>query len=203
MYCGYCGTQIQEGQSFCTRCGRAVSLPVAAGGAPVQSGGALGAAAGPSAPPPAPTWAAPGGYAALPMESRLVRNVRILGILWIVGSALRMVPALGMLFLGHMRFPFMPPLARVFVVPMMGGFGALLTVASVAGIAAGWGLLERRSWARMLAVVLGCLALIDFPFGTALGIYTLWALLSAGAEAQYERLSQGRTNHEVTGSLNR
>jgi hypothetical protein len=30
---------------------------------------------------------------------------------------------------------------------------------------------------------------IHIPFGTALGVYTLWVLLPAHAEAEYEKLS--------------
>jgi hypothetical protein len=100
-----------------------------------------------------------------------------------------MIPSLGMLFFGRMGFLFMPWHARAFVLPILGGIGAFMTLAAAAGIAAGWGLLDRRPWARTLALVLGCLALIDFPFGTALGIYTLWVLFSTGADVEYERLS--------------
>jgi len=40
-----------------------------------------------------------------------------------------------------------------------------------------WGLFEREPWARFLGLALGFLALLRFPLGTALGIYTLWVLL--------------------------
>src|SRR5262249_16894483 len=45
------------------------------------------------------------------------------------------------------------------------GWGLLVT--GVAGVAVGWGLLQRRGWARIAAIVLGVLALFHFPFGTA------------------------------------
>jgi hypothetical protein len=32
--------------------------------------------------------------------------------------------------------------------------------------------------------------LIDMPFGTALGIYTLWVLLPAESEQQYKRMTR-------------
>jgi len=202
MYCAYCGTQIQDGQGFCTRCGRAVAAPgafnTAAAQPPVTATPAIPATSPQPAQwsPSAPSISTvPAGYAAVAPQSRLACNLRTLGILWIVGSALRMIPALGMLFLGRMGFLFMPMPVRAFVLPIMGGLGLFLTVACVAGIAAGWGLLERRPWARTLAVVLGCMALIDFPFGTALGIYTLWVLLSPGADAEYERIARGRIGH--------
>jgi hypothetical protein len=42
----------------------------------------------------------------------------------------------------------------------------------------------------MLAIVMGCLNLIHIPFGTALGIYTLWVLLPAQSEREYRNVSQ-------------
>ncbi len=65
-----------------------------------------------------------------------------------------------------------------------------LLSSAVIGIMAGWGLLEHQPWARMLAIVLGCLNLINAPFGTVLGIYTLWVLLPAESEAEYRRLTR-------------
>ena len=65
----------------------------------------------------------------------------------------------------------------------------LLVGTSLAGLAVGVGLLERRSWARVLAIVLGIISLIHMPFGTALGIYTLWVLMPAESEREYRRLA--------------
>ena len=45
-------------------------------------------------------------------------------------------------------------------------------------------------WARVLGLVLGFLALLRPPFGTALGIYTLWGLLPDHSGQEYERLSR-------------
>ena len=55
--------------------------------------------------------------------------------------------------------------------------GAFLAVLALPGIIGGWALLTGRSWGRPLVLVLGVLHLINIPLGTALGIYTLWALL--------------------------
>lgn len=122
--------------------------------------------------------------------SRIARHIQILGILWIVVSILRLIPGVAILFFGHMGFPFLAIPMRGFLLPILGGVGAYLTITAVAGIAVGWGLIDRQPWARMLGVVLGCLKLIDFPFGTALGVYTLWVLASAGAEQEYQRLAK-------------
>ena len=52
-------------------------------------------------------------------------------------------------------------------------------ILAVPGFFAAWGLLHFRPWARVLAIILGVLHIFSFPLGTALGVYTLWALLSA------------------------
>ena len=54
--------------------------------------------------------------------------------------------------------------------------GTFLIVLSVPGIIGGIWLLRRREWARILTLIVGALGLIDIPLGTALGVYTLWAL---------------------------
>jgi len=41
----------------------------------------------------------------------------------------------------------------------------------------------------IVLIVIGILAIFHPPFGTALGIYTLWVLLPADAAAEYDRLS--------------
>ena len=51
-----------------------------------------------------------------------------------------------------------------------------------------WGLFERQPWARVLALVLGILALLRIPFGTALGIYTLWVLAPEESAHEYDQL---------------
>ena len=55
--------------------------------------------------------------------------------------------------------------------------GGFLAVLSLPGIIGGWGLYAGRSWGRPVVLVLGALHILNVPFGTALGIYTFWALL--------------------------
>ena len=69
---------------------------------------------------------------------------------------------------------------------LRGAAGSALGL-SAAGFLAGWGLLNREAWGRVLALVLGFVALIHVPLGTALGIYTLWVLLPAESEAEYAK----------------
>ncbi len=55
--------------------------------------------------------------------------------------------------------------------------GGFLAVLALPGIIGGWALLAGRAWGRPFVLVLGALHLLNLPFGTALGIYTFWALL--------------------------
>lgn len=50
-------------------------------------------------------------------------------------------------------------------------------VLSVPGILAGMGLYKRQEWARILSLILSVIEIFSFPFGTAIGIYSIWALI--------------------------
>jgi hypothetical protein len=62
--------------------------------------------------------------------------------------------------------------------------GLLLVVLGIPGLVAGAGLLARKSWARILAIVVGILGLVNVPIGTAIGVYTLFVLMQDAA-AEY------------------
>ncbi len=160
MFCDSCGAQIQAGQSFCQRCGKAIVGTVQPGG------------------------------------SRVARHAQLLGILWIAYSAfVALVSVFILTFFQHV----LPAIIRAqppsggpppevifgFVRPMMHVMSVFLLCKAAAGFVAGIGLLQRAEWSRMLAIVLGCLSLINAPFGTAIGIYTLWVLLSPNAELEF------------------
>jgi tellurite resistance protein TehA-like permease len=54
---------------------------------------------------------------------------------------------------------------------------SFLILLAAPGIIGGIGLLKWRPWSRILVLILGCLNLFSIPFGTALGIYTIWVLM--------------------------
>lgn len=169
MFCSNCGSSLVPGQNFCNKCGKQVAAEV-------------------TMPPPAPSPQATN--APLPMaQNRIEKHTRILAILWLVVSIFRLIPAFALWFGSGMAMHFVPFPFRAFILPVAGFIGALLFATAVLGILAGWGLLNYRSWARMLAMVLGIIALIHIPFGTALGIYTLWVLLPTESEREYTRLA--------------
>jgi hypothetical protein len=55
---------------------------------------------------------------------------------------------------------------------------ALFGIMSIPSIIAGWGLSQRKSWARILAIILAILSLPQFPVGTAIGVYALVILFN-------------------------
>ena len=57
------------------------------------------------------------------------------------------------------------------------GVGSILLLISIPGIIAGLGLIYRKSWSRILVLVLCIIKLFNIPFGTALGIYGIWVLM--------------------------
>jgi hypothetical protein len=127
----------------------------------------------------------------MPVQGRIAGHVRLLGILWLAISAFRLLPGLFLTAMfRHGAFNFLPPDVPFFVHSIIRGAGVVMLGFAAAGILAGWGLLDRQPWARMLAIVLGCFNLIDMPFGTALGVYTLWVLLPAKSEEEYRRIAK-------------
>lgn len=73
-----------------------------------------------------------------------------------------------------------PEAARV--MPVVGtAVSGFMMVLALPGVLTGIGLLKRKPWARIAAAVLGILNLTNFPFGTAVGAYTLWILLQSEA----------------------
>ena len=126
------------------------------------------------------------------------RHVTILGAFHIAFGALGLVAALAILLifggaasliaLGAASEP-----DALIAAPIIGIVGTVLMLAalilSIPGIAAGFGLMNYRPWARMLTVVLSLLHLFNFPFGSALGVYGLWVLLSDEGRILFEQRS--------------
>lgn len=128
--------------------------------------------------------------APMPATNRIAGNLKLLAILWMVLSVVTcLIPGLFLVLGADLAAPYIPPDAPGFIVPLLHGIGIFLLCGAAIGLLAGWGLLEGQPWARMLAIVLGFLNLLHIPFGTALGIYTLWVLLPAQSEAEYRQLS--------------
>ncbi len=161
MFCDQCGAQLQAGEARCGRCGKTVL-----------------------------------GLIELRC-SRVREHVRLVGILWMAYSALHVVAGVVVIvvaqtILGHAihirNGP--PPEITVWLRPLISAVGWLILAKAAAGFFAGWGLLQRQEWARIVALVVGFVALLNVPIGTALGIYTLWVLLPRESDDEYKALAQ-------------
>ena len=126
---------------------------------------------------------------AAPRPGRVAAHIRLLGILWLALSALDAVGGVVALVLANTLFSRWGPEGMpMFLHPLISVVGIFSIIKAAGGFLAGWGLLNRQPWARMLAIVLGVISLFfHIPFGTALGIYTLWVLLPAHSEEEYEQ----------------
>ena len=77
----------------------------------------------------------------------------------------------------------------------------MFILTSVPEVIAGIGLLKRRSWARILAIILAIPDLIQIPIGTAIGIYALWVLLNSETAQLFAHASARRKSRHNTSSL--
>ena len=161
MFCDQCGTQLQPAQQTCPRCGKPVLVPTA--------------------------------Y----RRNRVQEHVRLVGILWMAYSALTAVGGVAVVIVAHTIFgnafrmhqgP--PPEVSMWLRPLLTCVGVLLLMKSAVGFFAGWGLLQRERWARVAALIVGFISLFNVPVGTALGIYTLWVLLPAQSDDEYQALAK-------------
>jgi hypothetical protein len=173
MFCNHCGGEVQPNQRFCGVCGKAAT-PVA-----------------PPPPTPGPTYS--------PVAGRVSRHVRMLAVFWIALSALNLLKSGGRFFGARVigaygrgwfddsnwGFP-----ASDILPAILSTMGLISLVLAVIGFVVGFGLMERRPWARTMAIVVAIIALLHPILGTVLGIYTLWVLLPGDAEVEYGKISR-------------
>jgi hypothetical protein len=131
------------------------------------------------------------------------RHIKILGVLNIVWGAMGALTGLLLLVIFGGAFGIVgtalhqtEATAAWPIVAAVGGVvaGAItiyLLIVSIPSIVAGFGLLNFKPWARIVGIVVSALHLIHIPFGTALGIYGLWVLVSRETESYFD----GRIMH--------
>jgi hypothetical protein len=146
-----------------------------------------------AAPPPAPgLW---------PPLAQIERSINSLAIGWYVYAGLvALTGILGMavahaIFDQHAFGPWASHGHRFFDGPMMPLFWmkfarAALFLRLALALAAGYGLHNKTTWGRTVAIIAGVLALFHPIFGTALGIWTLVVLLKAPNAAGYEAMAR-------------
>ncbi len=169
MVCQSCGAEVNA-DAFCSKCGTQM---------PAQAQPAY---------PPFP----PAAYV-----SRVQQHVQPLGILWCVYGVYRLVTAgIGFFVLRTFAWhqfgfdwPFHHAGAAPWFVGLLPLMIAMTVVASGLALLTGYALVTRKPWGRVLAIVVGILALLKIPFGTALGIYTLWVLASGVSGMEYDAIA--------------
>ena len=115
-------------------------------------------------------------------DSDLQQHVTILGWLYVVGHALFLLAGLVVFtLLTSIGLSVPDPEARAVLLIVGPAVGLLLIVLALSGLAAGYGLLTRKPWARVLAIIVAILGLPNFPLGTAIGLYALWVLFPTRA----------------------
>lgn len=123
--------------------------------------------------------------------SRMHGHVQLLGILllaWgIVSFALHLLGVLAAGTVGIFLSKLLGlSLSESAVLPsVIAAVAVIYSLVSLLAIGAGVELLQYRDWGRMLGLVACMLALVRPPFGTLLGIYGLWVLLSQEGEQHY------------------
>jgi hypothetical protein len=162
MFCDGCGAAVQSGQAFCSKCGKQIVGPISA----VQ-----------------------------PLPGRVQQHGHLLGILWLAISALNAVGGLVLLVLGGTFFPHLhemngvpPDVPTGFLSSLFTALGIIVLAKAACGFLVGWGLMKHEPWARVVALVLAFISLFNIPFGTAIGVYTMWVLLPGESQREYDAL---------------
>jgi hypothetical protein len=184
MYCDGCGRPFSSGTRYCVACGKQLMAGPATTTVP---GGA---------PLPATAGARTAG------DGRVRRNINLVAGFWLASGVLRLLALGGLMIFRRLFFldgrygmgsggwPFGSAFGfNPFFAGGLFSAGAFLVVFAAGYLLLGWGLLERQPWARILGIVLGFLVLIRIPFGTALGIYTLWVLLPESSAREYDAMA--------------
>jgi hypothetical protein len=167
MFCPQCGNEIEQHARFCSKCGHEI---------------------------------APASQPAHIQQSRpphdMDMHINILGWLLIGTGVLTGVGGLFALFAGAMlrRLPYtVAPDMPVGIGHFAGGIATLLglcALAAAAGVAAaGVGLIQYRSWARVFAIIMAVLLVFHFPIGTIVAVYAFWVLFSQEGQQYYKARS--------------
>ena len=161
MYCRQCGNEVEQHARFCSKCGCELAS------AQVQQ----------------------------KPQHDMNMHINILGWLFISCAVLVGIVGMVMIFAGQLigHLPIVWPAEFPFGVVHLAGslavIAGLATLATAAGVAAaGIGLLQYRSWGRILAIM-SILILFKFPLGTAIAIYAFWVLFSEEGREHYQTLA--------------
>jgi len=113
----------------------------------------------------------------------LAPHMRTLGIAHIVYSFLLLIPAAIVFGILTTVGIFADNPQAAHYLPLVGtAVGAFLLVLAIPGFFAGYGVLNKTKWGLPVALVVGLLNILCFPFGTALGGYSLWVFTKSNEQ---------------------
>ncbi|MGH9606166.1 MAG: hypothetical protein ACRD3N_10770 [Terracidiphilus sp.] len=125
-------------------------------------------------------------------------KVKALGVLWFIYAGLSLLLGFAGLtfakaFMSGGWGPWMHgPTPPTWIFPAIIHFvWVILVVRTVLDVAAGWGLMERTQWGRIVAVIAAIFSILKFPFGTALAVWTLVVLLGYRNSTLYDQIQSG------------
>ncbi len=177
MYCDSCGKPFNPGTRYCSTCGKQLVT-------------------GPAAPnAQTPTSAQRNSTGSASGDGRVGRNISVVAGLWAASGILRFMGVAWWMIFRRIFFESGWPFGNLdhgLRSLLWGGIfssGVFITVFGVLHLVLAWGLFARQPWARVLGIVLACFALIRIPFGTALGIYTLWVLAPESSGREYDAMA--------------
>jgi len=105
-------------------------------------------------------------------------HFRTLGIAHLVYAILILIPAIFIFtILSGIGFVVAEPNLMAILTTIGFFVSGYLTLLAIPGILAGYGLMNQKSWALPLALVIGVFNIFCFPFGTALGAYSIWVFM--------------------------
>jgi hypothetical protein len=165
MFCSGCGCTLAQGQVVCPQCNRPVAPQL----------------------PPVPGFEF--------VVAAYASKIRVLGILWLVYAGISLLFGMVGMAVLHSIFsggtgPWANgPMPHAWFAPALLRFAWVFILGrSILAAVAGWGLLERTLWGRIVAIVAAILCLVRLPLGTALGIATLIILIGTRNWSLYEEL---------------
>jgi hypothetical protein len=122
---------------------------------------------------------------------------KLLGIAFLVTGGLHLLSLLSTLItlpmlLSDASSPFRadPTVMRIFTIVMYVALGLNLFQGLLDSIA-GFGILKRKQWGRVMGMVAAVPSLLGIPLGTALGVYALWFMTSDRGKNFYLGLGEG------------
>jgi zinc-ribbon domain len=168
MYCSSCGHALVPNQPVCPQCGHAVAV---------------------ASVPPVPGL----GFELTSYASKL----RALAVVWYIYGGFALVFGLiGVAFLdswfnGRLHYWVHGPIPHMWFAPALIHFAWIFVVLRGGlSLAAGYGLMHREPWGRVVAIVSAFVNILKIPIGTGLAIWTLVTLMGYRNTTLYDHVAE-------------